>query len=85
MAVGRAIDLAHLAGADLRGDFIDTETRAGCENQTVGLYGRSAVQTGQRRSTGILASPAWPIFRRGRSTLRDLWGVIRAVHDCIVL
>ena len=32
-AVGRAIDLAHAAGADLRGDFVDAEARAGSEGQ----------------------------------------------------
>ena len=29
IAVGRAIDLAHAAGADLRGDFVDAEAGAG--------------------------------------------------------
>ncbi len=37
IAVGRAIDLAHAAGADLRGDFVDAEAGAGSEGQTVGL------------------------------------------------
>jgi hypothetical protein len=34
--VDRAIDLAHAAGADLRGDFVDAEARAGGET-----HGRS--------------------------------------------
>ena len=37
LGVDRAIDLAHAAGADLRGDFVDAEASAGSEGQTVGL------------------------------------------------
>jgi len=45
IAIGRAIDLAHAAGADLLGDVIDADTRAGSEGQVVGLYGRSDKRT----------------------------------------
>ena len=41
LRVARAIDLAHPAFADRRGDFVDAETSADRESQTVGLYGRS--------------------------------------------
>ena len=37
LRVGRAIDLAHAAGADLRGDFVDAEAGAGAEGQGCGL------------------------------------------------
>ena len=40
IAIGRAIDFAHSAGADLGDDFVDAETGAGGEGQTRGLYGR---------------------------------------------
>ena len=33
LRVGRAIDLAHAAFADLRGDLVDAEARAGSEGQ----------------------------------------------------
>src|SRR5262245_37357464 len=39
IAIGRAIDLAHAAGADRGDDLVGTETGAGGEGQTRGLYG----------------------------------------------
>ena len=35
--IGRAVDLAHPADAELLGDFVRTETSAGNQGQTVGL------------------------------------------------
>ena len=40
LGVARPVYLAHSAFADLRGDFVDAETGAGGESQTMGLYGR---------------------------------------------
>ena len=37
IAVGGAIDLAHAAGTDLRGDFVDAKAGAGSEGQTAGV------------------------------------------------
>ena len=39
LRVRRPEHLPHPAFANLRGDFVDPETRAGCEGQVAGLYG----------------------------------------------
>ena len=41
LRVSRPIHLPHTAFADLGVDFVDAEAGAGCEHQTVELYGRS--------------------------------------------
>jgi hypothetical protein len=38
LGVGRAVDLAHAACSDLRGDFVDTETRTGSKSQIAWDY-----------------------------------------------
>ena len=37
IAVGRAVDLAHATGANLRSDYIDADARARSESQTLGI------------------------------------------------
>ena len=44
LRIARAIDLSHAAFADRRGDFVDSETRAGREGQTAPKY-----MSGRRR------------------------------------
>ena len=57
--VGRAIDLAHAAGADLRGDFVDAEAGAGGKGQgCAGLYVGSAVARNRSCSDAVVASDA---------------------------
>ena len=75
LGVGRAIHLAHAAFADLGGDFVDAEARAGSESQIAVNYrgdtgdrGDSSCLTSQRRSwaqfghnrAGIASSHAKP-------------------------
>ena len=49
LRVRRAIDLAHSAGADLRGDFVGAETRAGSQGQAAVNY-----MSGTTTPTGLL-------------------------------
>jgi hypothetical protein len=54
------IHLPHSAFADLRGDVVDAETRAGGKSQAVKLYGRAGLADEMgpaKRRTGDLA---WP-------------------------
>ena len=46
LRVARAIHLPHAALADLRGDFVDAEARAGSEGQWCNYMGRDAARTG---------------------------------------
>ena len=46
LGVGRAIHLAHAAGADLRGDFVDAEASAGSEGQVADYKGGTVVRAG---------------------------------------
>ena len=47
LRVCRPVDLSHAAFANLRGDFVDAETRAGDESQWCREYrGRTGVRTG---------------------------------------
>ena len=45
LAVGRAIHLAHAAGADRGGDFIGAEAGAGSEGQVTDYRGRASART----------------------------------------
>ena len=58
LCIARAKDMAHTPFADLGGDFIDAEARAGGECQTSGLYGRRVSRT--RRVPGDAASCGLP-------------------------
>ena len=62
IAVGRAVDFAHAAGADLRGDFVDADTRAGGEGQTAGSM-----------AVALPLATSRELFRFPRTT-RDLGG-----------
>src|SRR5258706_15580199 len=47
LRVCRPVDLSHAAFANLRGDFVDAEARAGDESQWCGEYrGRTGLRTG---------------------------------------
>ena len=73
LRVTGAVDLAHPAFADQRRDVVDAETGAGCESQTVELYGRDddadgiSPRTGYRLEIPVRADP-------GRSASAELPG-----------
>ena len=54
IAVGRTIDLAHAAGADLFSDFVDAETRARSQGQTAGSIAVSVARTRLIMGDGVV-------------------------------